>query len=77
MHEYKLSFNWSRHWTALSMTEDLDDLRKYIQDNLPEMEEAMEEDEDNSFSIDKYDDGIVCDSWRGSPQDLLDIIDEI
>lgn len=73
MTEYKLIFHWGNsHWTAITFQYSMEGIVKYINANLPEMEEAMEEDENNSFSVEKRVDDMVVSTWVGTPRELLD-----
>lgn len=76
--EYRLIFNYDgNHWTAITGSDTAQDIITYINSNLAEMQEAIDDAEDNSFCIKKYNhDGDCIGEWYGSPEELLGFMQE-
>ena len=74
--EYRLIFQWdSTHWTVISGSDTAQGIITYINSNLAEMQEAID-DEDAQFFINKYINGDCVSEWYGSPEDLLSFMEE-
>lgn len=73
--EYRIIFNYDGgHWTAITGSDKPEDIIKYINSNIAEMQEAIDDAEDNSFCIKKYNNGDLVGEWYGSPEELLEVM---
>ena len=78
MFEYRLIFHWdAEHWTCICSGDMPVDIDRYIDNNLAEMQEAMEVSEDAYFSIEHYSYDAPMKIWHGTPEELLEVIKEI
>ena len=70
MKEYRLMYHWdSEHWTAISVG-TREDICKYIDTNLAEMREAIEDNDDAYYSIAHYHNNTPMDVWHGTLDEL-------
>ena len=78
MTEYRVAFQWdSTHWTVISGSDTAQGIITYINSNIAEMQEAIDDAEDNSFCIKKYNNlGDCVSEWYGSPEYLLSFMEE-
>lgn len=75
--EYRVIFHWGTHWTCIFMGETPVDIYHYIQTNLAEMQDAVDDDTENDFSIEMYSYGDLEHTWQGTPEDLFKAFKEI
>lgn len=78
MPEYRLIHHWdAEHWTCITSGDSPPDIDTYINNNLAEMQEAMEVSEDAYFSIEYYYGGTLVKAWHGTPDDIHEVISKI
>ena len=76
--EYRLIFHWdAEHWTCICSGDMPVDIDRYIDNNLAEMQEAMEVSEDAYFSIEHLYCNAAMRIWHGTPEEMAEIIREI
>lgn len=74
---YRLTYHWdAEHWTCITVGDPVD-VYQYIKKNLAEMQEAMEVSEDAYFSIERRFYNTSTHIWHGTPEELLEIVEEI
>ena len=77
MIEYRLIYKWdATHWTAVTGSDNAQDIVKYINNNLAEMQDSLDLDEDAEFHIKKYTNGDCVSEWYGTPEELLSFLYE-
>ena len=78
MPEYRLIYHWdAEHWTCITSGDIPPDIDTYINNNLAEMQEAMEVSEDAYFSIEYYYGSTLVHKWAGTPEDIREVITKI
>ena len=60
------------HWTLINQSDKPEEVIKYIQDNLSELEDAFDEDASCYFEIGIYENNECKKSFQGDPQELLE-----
>lgn len=64
------------HWTLINQSDKPEDIIRYIQDNLSELEDAFDEDAPNYFEIGIYNRDNTCKQFfQGDPQELLEVME--
>lgn len=77
MFEYRLNYHWdAEHWTCITSGDIPPDIDQYIDNNLAEMQEAMETGEEY-FSVIQYYSGEPVHKWQGSLEELCAYVRQI
>jgi hypothetical protein len=75
--EYRTRYHWGTHWTAINFSDTPVEVYQYLKENLAEMQDAMEEDPENYFSVEFYTYGDLEHTWEGTPEELMKAFKEI